>query len=311
MFINICWGNKFNQIYLQNNKNQLNFTFTLHTTITKSGLTAIINTTGAELVSLKNEFGKEYIWEGNPTYWGKHSPVLFPIVGTLKNNEYHYNGLPYSLPRHGFARDMDFEIVHQREDEVVFSISKNAATYKVYPFDFELQIRYAIEHNRLAIGYRVFNKNDFKMPFSIGAHPAFALPGDFEDYSIEMEQDEKLIYHLLENDLISDNTATLQLIDKKFALNYGLFENDALVFKTLKSQSLQILQNGNPLLKIQFKGFPNLGIWTKENAPFICIEPWFGFADSAMATGDILEKEGIQLLDIGTEFNATFTIETL
>lgn len=281
----------------------------MNTIRNKSGLTATINPKGAELISLRNASGKEFIWEGNPDFWGKHSPVLFPIVGTLKENSYYYNSDQYHLPRHGFARDLTFDVVSQSENQAVFSLQSSPETRKAYPFDFELQLIYTLTANVLEIGYRVFNKNDFEMPFSIGAHPAFDLPGNFTDYAIEMEKSEALKFHLLENDLLSQETGTLVLKDRKLPLDYALFENDALVFKSIESKSLTILKKGGKVATVSFESFPNLGIWTKPGAPFLCIEPWFGYADHTEATGDIFQKEGIQILKPNTHFEAAFYIE--
>jgi len=282
----------------------------LTTTISNKYLSAQINHQGAELFSLKKkDTDKEYIWEGNPQYWGKHSPVLFPIVGTLKNNTYHIDNSQYHLPRHGFARDKAFELIHVKENSATFSIQSNADTLKIYPFEFELQIRYSLEGKKLKIEYKVINKNQSEMPFSIGAHPAFALAGNFEDYALEFEKDEALVYTLLENDLISNNTQTLEKQDKSVKLNYDLFENDALIFKNLKSKKLSILKDQNPLLKVNYKGFPHLGIWTKKDAPFICIEPWYGYSDTNDTTGNFFEKEGIQVIEGKKTFTSKFSIE--
>lgn len=278
-------------------------------TITQSGRTATIDSKGAELISFKNEAGKEFIWEGNPAFWGKHSPVLFPIVGSLRNNRYQYNHTEYTLPRHGFARDMDFGIVRQTESEVVFSLAATAQTLTVYPFDFELQISYSLNQGILTVGYAVSNNSQQEMPFSIGAHPAFALPGNFESYQVEMERDELLQYHLLDNGLLTELTAVLPLSQRKFRLHYRLFEHDALVFKSIQSQALTILDEETPVLSVTFKGFPNLGIWTIKNAPFLCIEPWYGYSDTITAGGNLLEKEGIILLPAAGTFNAAFSIE--
>lgn len=281
------------------------------TTLTNSDLTAKIKHLGAELCSLKSNTNIEYIWEGNPEFWGKHSPVLFPIVGTLKNNSYRYNNTEYHLSRHGFARDTEFELVDKQENSATFSIQSNAETRKVYPFDFELQINYLLENDSLSIRYKVINTGNTAMPFSIGAHPALALPGDFEEYSIAFEKEEPLVYHLLEKDLISDITETLEVENKQLHLNYQLFENDALIFKSLQSKALTINKRGNPVLKVSYEDFPHLGIWTKINAPFICIEPWFGYSDSVESTGDLFEKKGIQVLDSNATFTAKFSIEIL
>lgn len=282
------------------------------TTIIKNSiLTAEIKHFGAELISLKTNLNKEYIWEGNPEFWGKHSPVLFPIVGTLKNNSFHHNEIEYHLSRHGFARDMEFELIDATENSATFSLQSSAETVKVYPFEFELQIIYTLRENNLSIIYKVINKGKTAMPFSIGAHPAFALPNQFKNYVIAFEKDESLEYYLLENDLISNKTKKLKVHDKKIPLNYKLFEDDALIFKTIKSKSLTILENENPILRVHFEDFPSLGIWTKKNAPFICIEPWFGYADTTENSGNLFEKEGIQILESNTTFHSKFSIEIL
>nr|WP_315178655.1 aldose 1-epimerase family protein [uncultured Flavobacterium sp.] len=281
------------------------------TTIKNSILTAEIKHFGAELISLKTNLNKEYIWEGNPQFWGKHSPILFPIVGTLKNNSFHHNEIEYHLSRHGFARDMEFELINATDNSAVFSIQSSEETLKVYPFEFELQLIYTIDGNNLSIEYKVINNGKTAMPFSIGAHPAFSLPNQFENYAIAFEKDEPLEYYLLEDDLISNQTKKLNVENKKIPLNYELFKNDALIFKTLKSKSLTILENEDPILRVHFEDFPSLGIWTKMNAPFICIEPWFGYSDTNENSVNLYEKEGIQILESNRTFHSKFSIEIL
>lgn len=281
------------------------------TTISNSILTASIKHAGAELFSIKDNQNKEYIWEGNPNFWGKHSPVLFPIVGTLKNNTYTINGKEYHLPRHGFARDMDFELIEKTESKAVFSLKSSEETLQKYPFEFELQLVYTLTENALKLEYKIINGGKEKMPFSIGAHPAIALPDDFENYALQFEKEENLKYYLLENDLISSKTKNLETKNNLVPLNYELFKNDALIFKTLESKSLIILNNSKPYVKVEYNDFPSLGIWTKENAPFICIEPWLGYSDTDENSGNLYEKEGILVLDENKTFSAKFSITIL
>jgi galactose mutarotase-like enzyme len=282
----------------------------LTTTITSGHLSASIKHLGAELFSFKKtDIDTEYIWEGDAAFWAKHSPVLFPIVGTLKNNTYHYNGIDYSLPRHGFARDNNFERINKTANSATFSLQASENSLLVYPFNFELQIKYTVENNSLTIMYTIINAGNSKLPFSIGAHPAIALPGNFEDYALEFEKEEVLSYHLLENDLIADTKESLSAHKKVVDLNYELFKNDALIFKKLDSKTITILKNNIPYLKAHYPNFPHLGIWTKINAPFICIEPWFGYSDTIYSTGNLFEKEGMQLLEPHSSFNASFSLE--
>ncbi|MBL0737443.1 aldose 1-epimerase family protein [Flavobacterium sp. GN10] len=281
------------------------------TTISNSILKASIKHAGAELFSIKDNQNNEYIWEGNPDFWGKHSPVLFPIVGTLKNNTYTIHGKEYHLPRHGFARDMDFELIEKTENKAVFSLKSSEETLRKYPFEFELQLIYTINESSLELEYKVINNGSEKMPFSIGAHPAIALPDQFENYAFLFEKEENLKYYLLENDLISSKTKTLETKNNLVPLNYELFKNDALIFKTLESKSLTILNNTKPYLKVTYNDFPSLGIWTKENAPFICIEPWLGYSDTDENSGDLYKKEGILILDENKDFSTKFSITIL
>lgn len=273
-------------------------------------LTAKINSKGAELISLRSS-DREYIWEGDAAFWGKHSPVLFPIVGTLKDNSYHYKNQEFKLSRHGFARDMVFEVIDQTENAVVFALKSSSETLQWYPFPFELQLHYALVDDQLQIQYKVFNHGHDIMPFSLGAHPAFTLLNPFGNYALQYNSDSRLSYFLLENDLLSDQTGTLQLTNQQLPLAYSLFEKDALVFKQLDSDAITILEDGKPLLTVGFQGFPNLGIWTKPNAPFICIEPWFGYSDTPQSTGDLLTKEGIQLLQGNAVFDCEWIIQII
>jgi len=260
---------------------------------------------------LKNTENKDFIWEGDPAYWGKHSPVLFPIVGTLKNNTYTHNNKEYILTRHGFARDMEFELVDQTANTATFSIQSNSTTLASYPFQFELQIQYTLFHSTLEIAYKVINKDNSAIPFSIGAHPAFALPGNFENYALEFEKVEPLEYTLLENDLVSTQTETIATNSNFVPLTHKLFERDALIFKKLESKSLTIIEKEIPRLKVHFEDFPNLGIWTKVGAPFLCIEPWFGYSDTTETNGNLFEKEGIIVLKSTDTFQTKFCIEIL
>jgi galactose mutarotase-like enzyme len=280
-------------------------------TLSNSQISVAIKTLGAELCSIKNKLNREFMWEGNPNFWGKHSPVLFPIVGTLKNNTFYHNDTKYTLTRHGFARDMEFELIEKTEDSATFSIQSNSATLLNYPFEFELQIQYTLINTTVEIDYKVVNKDNSEIPFSIGAHPAFALPSSFEDYNLDFEKVEPLEYTLLENDLVSQQTEKIHTDTNRVPLTYELFKRDALIFKKLQSNSLTIIEEEKPILKVHFQDFPSLGIWTKVGAPFICLEPWFGYSDTTESNGNLFEKEGVIVLEANAKFQAKFSIEIL
>lgn len=277
-------------------------------TIFNGTLSATINPKGAELNSLKSS-DTEYIWEGNPEFWGKHSPVLFPIVGTLKDNSYTLNGKTYHLSRHGFARDNTFTVKEQEESRVVFSLVQSEVTKEVYPFDFELELIYTLQESTLSVDYVVKNNSTSPMPFCIGAHPAFALPGNFEDYSLTFEKDEPLVSIQLVDDLLSDITAEIPSSDRILPLQHSLFANDALIFTELKSRSITINKKDAPYIKVSYPDFPHLGLWTKLGAPFICIEPWQGYSDDNEATGDFFEKKGVIVLEPGSAYKVGFTVD--
>ncbi|MEC4050957.1 aldose 1-epimerase family protein [Flavobacterium sp. SUN046] len=280
--------------------------------ISNSFLSLSVLSKGAELCSLQLlATAKEYIWEGDPAFWGKHSPVLFPIVGTLKNNQYYYNGLEYHLLRHGFARDNEFELIINEESRLVYALKSNEATKKLYPFEFELQIGYTINEQVLSISYTVINKGAVDMPFSIGAHPAFALNKPFNHYSLAFEEQETLNCYPLKEDLIDNNPFTIELKDRKLDLEYRLFEKDALIFKELQSKEVTIMENDKAMLKVSFDDFKSLGLWTKIGAGFICIEPWLGYSDGTEASGNLEEKEGILFVKAKSSYKCQFTIELI
>ena len=277
-------------------------------TIQNQAIKAVIKTKGAELSSLKKG-GKNYIWEINSEFWNKTSPILFPIVGALKNGEYFHEGKVYKLSRHGFARDFEFDVIENSGNAVVFSLKSNEETLKVYPFHFELQLSYILEGNKLVVKYEIINRSSEKMYYSIGAHPAFNIDGNFEDFSLIFDDEKDLETYKLEQDLFSGKTEILKLNGNVLPLQYELFEEDALVFKNFATKSLTLAKNNESVMKVSFPNFPYLGIWTKKDAPFICIEPWLGIADNANTSGKIEEKEGIQILENNSKKQIAWSVE--
>ena len=284
--------------------------------IKNSFIKAKIKSFGAELNSLQ-KCGEEleYIWQGDSKYWNRHSPILFPIVGRLKNDSYIYKNQKYNMTQHGFARDKEFEVIKNEADFIEFRLKSDEKTFEIYPFSFELYLSYKLEKNSLIVSYKVINKSDEKMLFSIGAHPAFNWTlkenEKKEDYFLEFENIKQTKRYFLNDKGLVYKNEDLKIIDNKIALNEELFKNDALVFNDLnmKSVSLKNLKNDN-FIKVNFDNFPYLGIWSKTSgAPFICIEPWFGVADEKNSTQKLEDKKGIITLQKDEIFSCFYSIE--
>lgn len=279
-------------------------------------LTVQIAGKGAELQSIYNKHTKlEYLWSADPLYWAKKSPVLFPIVGGLKNNNYTYKGNTYNLNRHGFARDMDFEVTEQAETSITFTLISNEETLKKYPFTFRFSVVYTLENNSLVVSYIVENTGNDEMYFSVGGHPAFKLPiveaTRFEDYYLQFNETENAgRWPLSKDGLILETPVDFLKETNVLRLTPSLFYEDALVFKNLQSHFITIKSGKTPHgISVYFKGFPYLGIWNFKDANFLCIEPWCGIADSVDANGKLEEKEGINKLDAKEVFTASWQAE--
>ena len=279
-------------------------------------LSVSVNPKGAELQSIYcKDTNLEYLWSGDPNFWGKKSPVLFPIVGGLKANSYQYNGASYQLGRHGFARDMEFVLTAKDKESISFTLHANEATQEVYPFLFSFTITYTIHKNKLSCTYHVTNVDLKPMYFSVGAHPAFKVPLEdglaFNDYQLLFDSNETAKqWPLTAEGLIKREPINFFTDTNKIDLSKSLFYGDALVFKELKSTSISLLSNNSKHgFKFEFNDFPYMGIWSAKNADFVCIEPWCGIADHEDATGDVKQKEGINLLLPGEIMNRTWSIE--
>ena len=278
-------------------------------------LHAIIATKGAELQSLVNKETRiEYMWSGDAAYWGKHSPVLFPIIGSLKNDMYYYNDKAYQLPRHGFARDKEFESTELSTTEAVFTITQDESTLLVYPFAFTLQLRYQLNNNQLTCTYEVYNSGNDELLFSVGAHPAFAVPmikdTDYTDYYLQFNKTEILHRWKLENGLIANHAELLPTENRRLNLAPQLFYEDAIVLKNLQSNCITLGCTTQPHgLNFYFNGFDSFGIWAAKDAPFVCLEPWCGIADSTDHDQQLKNKEGIISLNAGAHWLKAWSVE--
>lgn len=284
-------------------------------TIGNEQLTVKINPQGAELTSLvKNEDGQEYMWGADPAFWGKRSPVLFPIVGTLKGNCYYYKGERYELGRHGFARDRKFTVEQHTGEEAVFRLDSDEKSLIVYPFAFSFRLRYRVEGATLSVTYEVLNTGNGEMYFSVGGHPAFRVPvregEEYNDYSLLFAKPETTGRWPISPDGLIE-AFTIPLLDNthELPITKELFARDALVLKDLQSASVQLLSRKSSAgLMFDFSGFPYLGIWAAKGADFVCIEPWCGIADNVNANQQLPDKEGINNLFPGDTFRRTWSV---
>ena len=275
---------------------------------------------GAELISFIGTANGadelEYLWSGDPAVWGRHAPVLFPLVGRLPGDVYHYQGRNYRLPQHGFARDQEFAVLRQSPTELVFRLQHDERTRAVFPFSFELLITYTLQGAQLSVRWDVRNPaSDQPLLFSIGAHPAVRcplLPGErFEDYYFAFDHPVTLDRHLLTGGLLNGGTARMLTQGQELPLSYDLFADDALVFKHYDFNALTLRSRQSArFVRFRFDGFPYLGLWTKgPGANFVCVEPWYGIASPAGEPGELSEKEGILTLEPGQTFSATYSME--
>jgi len=276
-----------------------------------------VKQTGAELCQIQSVItGKDFMWNADPAVWGSFAPVLFPVIGAIKDGFVKYNGQEYAVPRHGFIRNnAKVSLVEKTDDSLTFGLKYDEETLKIYPFKFEFLITYKLIDHTIVVNHKIINHGDEVMLFSLGGHPAFKCPlndGEtYEDYYLEFEQVETDSTWLLEKDGLVGNVTKPVLHNTNILhLNGHLFDNDALIFKSLKSTqvSLRSTKSGQ-VVTIHFADFPYLGVWAKPNANFVCIEPWLGIADNADSDQNFETKEGILSLEAKGVFHAAFSIE--
>ncbi len=266
-----------------------------------------IDTLGAELKSLLFQ-GEEYLHQGDDIYWHRSSPILFPIVGRLKNNNLKYKNKNYRLPIHGFARFHNFELSKQTQNILEFKLTENEETLKQYPFEFELYLTYILSNEGLQINYRVTSPD--KILFSLGAHPAFLLKTDIKDSFFEFEKSETqnaLALNLKYGCICDEKRYTLD--SKILKLEENIFLEDALIFKNTNSKEVCFKNSVNSKsIKMNYKGFEYIAFWAPVGAPFVCMEPWCGIADNLKTNHEFNEKTSLIKLEKGEIFDKTVVI---
>ena len=271
-------------------------------------ITLNIKTKGAELISIRHPDGRECMWSADPAIWNRTAPHLFPIVGRLKQDQFVYDGQHYTLTQHGFARDCMFEVEHRSDTAVTFLLRASEETKKLYPFEFEFRVHYTLEAASIIVTYDTKNTGNNPMPYNVGGHPAMAIKLPIDDYYLEFEQELEQERWLLDGGHFTGQTRTMH-IKQKLPLSESLFEADAVVFKDPKFQQVSLVhQTAGKLVTVCSSNWEAIGFWKKANAPFLCIEPWWGYADYINSNGNLFDKKGIHILKPGQQEQFSYTM---
>lgn len=276
------------------------------------GIEAEISLIGAELQGLRKVGGGNVLWTKNDEIWNRVAPNLFPIVGRLKNDAYTVEGRSFSMRQHGFARDQRFELLERDETSVLLGLRYSEATFQVYPYAFEFQVRYRIEDKVLWVEYITKNVGEGEMLYSVGGHPGFALRGALAGHALRFTLAGEVVSfraprRLIEGGYYSGATEDVEVLGGELLLDDALFASDAIVFNEPPFDAVSLLDaQGDVLVDFYCWEWDAVGFWTKKDAPFFCIEPWWGWADDASGDGDFSEKAGLHRLEAGDSETVTY-----
>lgn len=273
-----------------------------------------IDSHGAELCSIKDKAGNEYLWQADPAFWKRHSPILFPIVGSVNNGEFMIDGHHYHMSQHGFARDSDFTLTSHDDRTAWYELKSNEATLQNYPYRFTLHVSYTLTDNTIEVMWRVHNDDSREMYFQIGAHPAFYYPDYGEDGErgyLRFDKDNQFEYlRIGQNACASLVRHTQMLDDRCLKLDTHTFDIDTFIIEGGQIRRVELLdKQKRPYLTMRFDA-PVLGLWSppKKNAPFVCIEPWYGRCDRENFSGEFSERDHVNRLTPGATFTASYKI---
>ena len=275
-----------------------------------------IDTAGAEMTSICSAEGKEYLWSGDPQYWKRHAPVLFPLVGSVWNKEFRVGEKAYPMGQHGFARDMEFEVLSTTDTEAWFRLTSSEETLAKYPYEFVLDIGYRLGENSVENIWRVTNPAKEPLHFSIGGHPAFVCPrkeGDKQtEYRLWFDTKEPMTSAIIrEGGCVSEEKKTIVTEDGYLSIDAHLFDDDALIIEHDQCHKVALVDtDGVHYLTVSFRA-PLFGVWScpGKNAPFVCIEPWYGRCDSMGYEGQWKDRTWGNVLQAGETFEGAFTVE--
>ncbi len=284
----------------------------MHKTIYKISngtLSAEIGSFGAQLCSLKDVNGKEYIWEANPDIWPKSAPIMFPICGGLKEDAFYHGGKRYDLPKHGFGCSYDYTLVEQTDSAVALKIVSTDETRAMYPFDFEFIVKFELIGGSLKVTYTTINTGTEALYHAPGGHEGYALPEGIEEYDVVFDEYENLMRSVIDGNLIEHKNEYVETDGKKLHMKYSHMDNDCLAFDHVNSNGVNLVHRVTGKgVRVEFAGFAHLTIWTKKGAPYLCIEPWQGIADFVDATMVLSEKYSMCKLEPGCEQSFVHTI---
>ncbi len=288
-------------------------------TLKNERFTAKVDSLGAQLVSLRDQDGFEYLWTGDERYWKGQAPVLFPMVGALRDGRALIGGKSCEMGQHGFARRREFSLETQSAESVSLTLRDDEETRAMYPFSFRFTVTYTLRKDGIETAFLVENTGSAALPFAVGGHPGFNLPvgedAAFEDYTIcfEKEEDQKCPAIVMGKGLIDPSACAFELKGREIPLAHRLFYNDALVFENLNSRRVQIVnKKSGHGVEMEFSQFPMFGIWSAKNdGPYVCLEPWTGCA-TRTDEGDVFEqKRGMTLLPAGEKKSCAFSVRIL
>ena len=278
-------------------------------TISNDVLTVDISTFGAEMHSVREADGTERLWQGDPKYWANRAPIMFPVCGGLREDAYYLDGTRYEMPKHGYARTVEWALERAEKDCAVFLLTEQRPGF---PFRYEFRAAYRLDGASLAITYSVKNLDDRTFWFSVGSHEAWATPGGLEAYTVEFAQPETLAVSELVGNLIKREPVIMAEDAKELALKTEYFSVDALVFPSLKSRSVTLKSSVSAKrIRVDYEGMDVLMLWTKPGADYICIEPWCNAPDYVDADMQIAHKPGMIRLQPGEAAKRTHTVTFL
>ncbi|MDP9097072.1 MAG: aldose 1-epimerase family protein [Pseudomonadota bacterium] len=280
--------------------------------IAGDGIGAAIKADGAELCVLQDRDGRDLLWDAGPL-WPSHAPVLFPIVGRVAGDQVQINGHAYPLSRHGFARRRRFAWVERSTTRCSLELRDDEATRAVYPFGFQLELTYAIENGGLRVDYALRNPGTELLPASLGAHPAFRWPlreGAQTEYRLEFADDEAAPIHRLAGGLLDPADVLSPIHERVLPLDPALFHQDAIIMLEPRSRRLRYVGPGGGL-EFSWDGFPQLGLWQKPGADFICIEPWHGYSSPLGWSGELRDKPGIMMVAPGETRHFSWSVRPI